>query len=140
MKLTEGLASVAAQTLPVLAFAATVEILTIYRSYDAELTFLRIFVSRHSTMWGVRLAVAIAVARWILVLVYVSLIIYGIRAEWLCLRVLGGDQSLGGFGKDVENAVLLSFAAVVLLPIVPAFLRMQSLRTIKRDIGLESPG
>jgi hypothetical protein len=68
------------------------------------------------------------------------LIIYGIRAEWLCLRVLGGDQSLGGFGKDVERAVLVSFAAVVLIPIVPALVRMQSLRTIKRDIGLEPSG
>jgi hypothetical protein len=77
------------------------------------------------------------VARWIPVLVYVFLIIYGIRAEWLCLRVLGGDQSLGAFGTDVQNAVLASFAAVALLPIVPAVLRMQSLRTIKRDIDLE---
>jgi hypothetical protein len=48
-----------------------------------------------------------------------------IRAEWLCLRVLGADQSLGAFGTDVQNAVLAPFAAVVLLPVVPAFLRMQ---------------
>ncbi|GAA3336260.1 hypothetical protein GCM10020358_07720 [Amorphoplanes nipponensis] len=54
--------------------------------------------------------------------------------------MVGGEGSLGGFGKDVENAVLASFAAVVLLPVIPAFLRMQSVRAIKRDIGLESSG
>ena len=54
--------------------------------------------------------------------------------------MLGGDLGLAGFGEDVERAVLVSFAAVVLLPISPAILRMQSLRTIRRDIGVKPSG
>jgi len=76
----------------------------------------------------------IASARWIVVLVYLALILYDIRAEYLCLRVLGGDQGLGHYGNDIQNAVVFSFIAVVLIPVVPAILRIQSIRYIKRDI------
>jgi hypothetical protein len=137
MELTEGLASVTAQTLPVLAFAATLEILTIHRTHGEELKFLRAFVRRHSGKSGPRLAVGIMIARWIPILVYLTLIIYDIRAELLCLRVLGGDQGLSAYGKDIENAMFWSFVAVVLMPIAPVLLRTQSLFTIKRAIGLE---
>ena len=137
MELTQGLASVAAQTLPVLAFAATLEIITIHRTYNAELRFLRAFVRKYSTRRGTRLAVALMIARWIQVLVYVALILYDIRAEMLCLRVLGGDESLRGHGGDIENAMIWSFAAVVLIPIVPVLLRLQSLGTIKRTINAQ---
>jgi hypothetical protein len=137
MELTEGLASVGAQTLPVLAFAATLEILAIHRTFDDELKFLRAFVRRRSATWGPKLATAIMIVRWFPVLGYLALILYGVRAEFLCLRVLGGDQTLSGHGQEVQNAVLWSFAAVALIPIAPVFVRMQSLRTIKQAIGLE---
>ena len=138
MELTEGLASVGAQTLPVLAFAATLEILAIHRTYDEELSFLRAFVRRHSSVWGPRLATAIMVVRWLPILIYLAVIIYDIRAELLCLRVLGGDQSLSGRASEVENAVLWSFAAVALIPIAPVFIQMQSLRRMKQAIGVQA--
>lgn len=75
------------------------------------------------------------IVRWLVVLIYLVVIIYDIRAELLCLRVLGGDQSLGGHAGEVQNAVLWSFAAVALIPIAPVFIRMQSLRRIKQVIG-----
>jgi len=138
MELTEGLASIAAQTLPVLAFAATLEILAIHRTFDDELRFLRAFVQRHSSTWGPRLAMGIMIVRWIPVLVYLALILYDIRAESLCLRLLGGDQGRNGYGGDVENAVLWSFMAVALIPVAQVLIRMQSLRTIKQPIVWEA--
>ncbi|GIM90832.1 hypothetical protein [Paractinoplanes toevensis] len=136
MTLTDSLASVTAQTLPVLAFAATLEILTIHRSYSSELRFLRNLVRERPTRWATRLALGLAVARWVLVVIYLALIVCAIRAEWLCLRVLGGETGLSGHGGDIEFAMIASFVAVALIPITPALLRMQSLRTIRKDIGL----
>jgi hypothetical protein len=119
MRLTEGLASTTAQALPIFALAASLEILTIHRSYGAEIRLMQAFVRGHTASWAPRLAVVIASARWIVVLVYFALILYDIRAEFLCLRVLGGDQGLGHYGNDIQNAVLFSFTAVVLIPRYP---------------------
>ncbi len=137
MQLTESLASTAAQTLPIFALAATLEVLAIHHTFDEELRMLSAFTRRRSNGWRTGLAAAIMTARWLPVLGYLTLILYDIRAERLCLRLLAGDQSFSSYGADVEDAMFWSFVLIAVIPIAPVFVvRTQTFGMIKQALGL----
>jgi hypothetical protein len=137
MELTETLAATAAQTLPVFAIAGTIEIVAIDRYmhhfYGRMTGRERAGLSRKA----VRFLMFGALARWLTAGLYLLMILYDMRAERDCLRLLGGNHAYSMFGAEVENAMFWSFALIVLVPVVPIWIvNTQSFQMYVRSLGL----
>ncbi len=104
VELTPDYAATAAQIIPVLAFAALVELRAL--SNMAVASAVRVVDPMDRVAWGLTLAL------------YAAFMFFAVEAEARCLAALGGQQVQAGSAAMVERTITGGLVLLLVLPVV----------------------